>query len=461
MSENKQNERPEVYAIRQDGGSWQISRRNFLKAAGIGAAALGVGLSGCSSKEQDLVQITATPASLSDLCLTAPAHEEVVKTMILSVDGKYLISTAFNKTKCWDVETSALIGTQHYPFPGFYQDPVYAAGMIGGKSCVFGNGNGTDYIQYLELPFTDESQKQNLNVKEKYIDLVMDSAGNFYGLRKEGIFYSSAADGYASTDLIYESNGGSRIQLIDEDRKLFIHLGRTEGYSVLDLTDKTGRKFEGNCYRFALAPDGSRALIYDHETNDIRNISLLDGTVLWTINAEEMGYISRNGSQRLKGIAVSADGEHAFLFGDTGQTKGVIRMISMADGSTEKTLVLGSFNNINIPVVLTKDGTKLITAYGKSILFISLPDLQILNCAVDTAAMEDTMHGIEYSQTDPDTGVIYTVTLPEGAEIPAGAVCTCNTVAGKISTACTCDSYKCSCDTHRSGSGGSHYWHPN
>ena len=111
-------------------------------------------------------------------------------------------------------------------------------------------------------------------------------------------------------------------------------------------------------------------------------------------------------------------------------------------------------------MVLTKDGTKLITGYGNSILFISLPDLEIIGCAVDTAAMKDTMQGIEYSKTDPVSGFVYTVTLPEGAEIPSGAVCTCNSLTGKVSTACTCDGYKCSCDAHRSG-GGSHYWHPN
>ena len=111
-------------------------------------------------------------------------------------------------------------------------------------------------------------------------------------------------------------------------------------------------------------------------------------------------------------------------------------------------------------MILIKDGKKLITGYGNSILFISLPDLEIIGCAVDTAAMKDTMQGIEYSKTDPVSGFVYTVTIPEGAEIPSGAVCTCNSLTGKVSTACTCDGYKCSCDAHRSG-GGSHYWHPN
>ena len=44
MSGQTKKEKPEVYALRQDGGGWQFSRRDFLKAAGIGAAAVGIGL---------------------------------------------------------------------------------------------------------------------------------------------------------------------------------------------------------------------------------------------------------------------------------------------------------------------------------------------------------------------------------------------------------------------------------
>ena len=44
MNEQKNNEKPEIYALQQDGKNWQISRRDFLKAAGIGAAAVGAGV---------------------------------------------------------------------------------------------------------------------------------------------------------------------------------------------------------------------------------------------------------------------------------------------------------------------------------------------------------------------------------------------------------------------------------
>ena len=52
MDRENSSERPEVYALRKDGGNWQLSRRDFLKAAGVGAAVLGVGSgSGCSREK--------------------------------------------------------------------------------------------------------------------------------------------------------------------------------------------------------------------------------------------------------------------------------------------------------------------------------------------------------------------------------------------------------------------------
>ncbi len=52
MDGQKSSESPEVYALRQESGNWRISRRIFLKAAGIGTVVLGTGLnSGCSPKK--------------------------------------------------------------------------------------------------------------------------------------------------------------------------------------------------------------------------------------------------------------------------------------------------------------------------------------------------------------------------------------------------------------------------
>lgn len=69
MNGQKNSEKPEVYALRQDGGNWQLSRRDFLKAAGIGASALSAGLSsGCAGKKP-----------LDKVCGKTASHKPVVR----------------------------------------------------------------------------------------------------------------------------------------------------------------------------------------------------------------------------------------------------------------------------------------------------------------------------------------------------------------------------------------------
>ena len=460
MSEQKHSEKPEVYALRQEGGRWQISRRDFLKTAGIGAAAFGAGIAGCSPKE-DLVQVTPTPAALSDLCKTAPAHEENVENICLSDDDKYLVSCAFNTMKCWDLDRYALLGSLTGGNLRDYE--TVSAGRINGKSCIFGNGNGSDYIQYYELPFTNDSVKHDLPVKEYFRrNMLLDSSGNFYGVKNDGIWYSGAAENYASMELLYgldKENYGKSVQLIDNERKMFVQLRKSGPYGVLDLTDKTMKQFDGVCYIYAVTPDGKQVLFYDDEADKLSLVSLTDGSVIWEKAGKETGFVKTN-AKRIKGLAVSTDGANGFVAGDLSSSNGGLNMISMADGSYQSSMKLGKFNNLTTPIAMTKDGSRLVLAYSYSIVIISLADFKITGCLSDVNAMTDKTEGIELSQADPVTGVVYSYTLPGGAEIPAGAVCTCNTVSGKISTACTCDSHKCSCDTHRSG-GGSHYWHPN
>ena len=64
---NNNKERPEVYAIRQDGENWQLSRRDFLKAAGIGAAAVSFG--------GRFVRPAYAADDLETLCKSSPAHQ--------------------------------------------------------------------------------------------------------------------------------------------------------------------------------------------------------------------------------------------------------------------------------------------------------------------------------------------------------------------------------------------------
>jgi len=81
----------------------------------------------------------------------------------------------------------------------------------------------------------------------------------------------------------------------------------------------------------------------------------------------------------------------------------------------------------------------------KTIKFWSLPGGEMLACPFDLVASPPEARGITYQLTDA-SGQVVEYTLPCGAPIPQGAVCTCNCVAGGYVP---------------SGSGGSHYWYPN
>ena len=87
MEKNNSSERPEVYALRQEGGDWLISRRDFLKAAGLGAAALSAGMgSGCSRSKP-----------LDDICRKITTTQGPIKSLFTSQDGKYLLSLDIGK----------------------------------------------------------------------------------------------------------------------------------------------------------------------------------------------------------------------------------------------------------------------------------------------------------------------------------------------------------------------------
>lgn len=83
----------------------------------------------------------------------------------------------------------------------------------------------------------------------------------------------------------------------------------------------------------------------------------------------------------------------------------------------------------------------------------SLEDGSFQGCAIDLDIVPPDVDLNQYDITLPGGGTV-TYTLPCGAPIPAGAVCTCNCVGGG----------GCSCVGHSSGGssgGGSHYWFPN
>ena len=455
MSDSVKNEKPEVYALRQDGGNWQISRRDFLKAAGIGAAAMGAGLSsGCSRTKP-----------LDDICGNVTAHANTIKGLITSADGKYLISLdSANVIKCWDFEKQSLYGSINQSFR------TYTVGYRCGKSSLFLHP-ASALVYYCELPLQQlvaEQSDDRIEAKRIYYEthkkfnvpslsaerMVMDSAENMYASRHGRIEFYSKADDYQHQEILYEPNSKrdtiESIELFGEEKHLFVLWSGDNGFGVFDLRKKAMSYYNDPCSSYALLNGKNQALICYRK--EYKLVLLDDHSNIWTQDSPKPGGGS---NYEISAAAVTPDGTVGILL-VTYQTNYYLYTISISDGSRLNEYSLSNLvrsGDFSGPVV-SRDGSKLAVSVNKTIFFFSLPDMKLIGCPVDMDEAKDNVRGVEISAKDTVTGETYTYTLPCGAALPEGAVCTCNCVTGRGG---------CSCVGHSNsgGGGGSHYWHPN
>ena len=454
MLTKKTNERPEVYALSQNGSGWQISRRDFLKAAGLGAAALGIGMNSC------LVKPALAEDSMDDICRNALSHAQPVSDLIMSPDGKYLISRDTDrKVKVWDFDSYALLGTSEGDKSG---SSVLASGYVSGSPSVI-RTKDSDQLKTAELPEMAESGVKTYTVKvdsPQTITAVTAAAnGDLYVAMKGRIFRlikDSKNEPYSENTEICstENEEYSRITPFANGRRLI--LKRKSGAEVLDLeTGNTADIDLSACAVYAVLPGEARLLSAETKGARLRIVSLIDGSELWSRPYAELG--SSGEVKTVNGAAVTPDGSFLVLIADSKK----VLLISMKDGSCKAEWDAGSDVSLGSDIVMAKDGSKIAVSVKNSIFFFDLPDLALIGCPVDLNEMTTDKEGIKVTSTNPVTGRVETITLPCGSPIPAGAVCTCNCVGG---TVCPCVSHTvtkpksnpCSCQ-----SVGGHYWHPN
>ena len=125
-------------------------------------------------------------------------------------------------------------------------------------------------------------------------------------------------------------------------------------------------------------------------------------------------------------VAISPDGR--FLV--AGDHKGSIFVWSLPDATP--LMNLAAHTGWALSLAISPDSRILASgSTDKSVRLWSLPDLKPLgSCLVDLSATPPTAQGMQYRQN----GLVYT--LPCGAPLPTGAICTCNCVPGAGGCAC-------------------------
>ena len=443
MNEQKNNEKPEVYALRRDNGNWQISRRDFLKAAGIGAAALGAGMSsGCANKK-----------TLDEVCGKAASHMYNITHLLTSPDGKYLLSADSNNiVKCWNFNQQTLTGDCTVVYSEFI-----SVGTIH-EIPVLASSDRRSQITYYKLPIQDAPETDSLPIPYA-THFVIDSDENIYtvnGNSRVERFWKE--DNYQDKEILYEpSEQGKTIEnisLFDHEKRLFIYLAVKNKYSfaILDIETGEAKEFEEQCKVCAPFRNENKALLCNE--NEYRLVDLGSGETFWSITYIHKNY--PNSKLTFFGAAVIGNGSSAVLLSKLSGGVVTVHLISMEDGSELNRYVIEKISGqlaFGGPAYNSEE-TKCAVSEGKSLFFFSLPDLKLLACPVDINEVKENTKGVEVTMTDSQTGETYTCTMPCGVAIPEGAICTCNCVTGR--GGCACVGY-----SNSGRGGGSHYWHPN
>ena len=482
-STNPTPEAPKIFALKKQGGEWRMSRKSFLEAASamVGGVALGASVSPGSL----VPPVGGTTQGTDAVC----AHEQAVRSLAISPDGKWLISGGQEgKVKLWALPNGALV-----------KSADARSGVVSALAC---SPNGkilaiqTSGVSLWTLP-----------------DLVKAKIIEFPG----GEISSTLSPPLAI------SPDGRLLASVGADTKVKLWMlpaGTLSNAGAEDSVRRQPGRISG-ALALAFTPDGTTLAVGNLECIELRSIPGLatrqrllftpaprSGTATWTafkslaitpdgklivaarrnssielasLSSGEVVKTLRKKVDSIRGLtialAISPDGR---LLASGGH-ENHIDLWSLSDGKLQQRL-LGHSGPVNA-LAISPDGTLLASGSDdRTIRLWSLPQGKQLLCLLDLEASYKTTKGVQYKSVN-QYGQTITYTLPCGSPIPAGAVCVCNCVPGSLTApanhtqrfsstgvctcnlVCTCNTV-CTCQAVGSPGGypggyGGHYWYPN
>lgn len=491
------NEKPEVYSLQKGEEGWQLSRRDFLKAAGATAVAVRLG---CAIQP-------GFAADADSSCKTLSSHDSPILGIEFNPDSGSIVSIdGHGSVKLWSVPEGKLINdrAQFDPEPILFSSDGKVLYLNKTHSGDEGNLSiKHDFYKYDSATLfwkknrrgiyswedtTKEVVISNLSADEEYIFIcnednkiiripVANHDENSYlkedgerslswkpewlfCLRNGGLLAGSSEcftvipfEAFSFTyhsDSVYTAAAGKPF-LFHDQTHLLIQDKRT--VNLYELTT-------GECIRTCQADSdivdclifpGDLNIFVTTEDHSIKKISLPAFETVWE---QKMDWSVEN-------AAISPDGSLCVL-----KVRDSIFILSSEDGEKIREFDCIASDSGEALLRISPDGNVLAITQDNYLAFYSLPDGTFLGCPFDKKNIKETEKGIEVQEVNAVTGKVVTRQLPCGAAIPAGAVCTCNCVAGSV---CSCVGYTtCSCDGHKSCSCNSHhtsysysYWYPN
>lgn len=461
FSRDKENQ-PEIFSVTQDAKKWKFTRRQFLAAAG--ATATGLTLASCGDNRR---KTTGEEGERLDACRNIDAHENDVTSLIFIGSDSRLISASVDwKLKVWDPEDGSLINTISPELgavrslaPSF-KSLGFAAGYQDGSVRVFDSWSGVAYT----ARSNGITPGVSLNAVDEAEDDSDESESGIFAvaINNENTLLASA--GEEKIILLRDLESGDLIsEFVGHDAKVnalaFSPDGKILASASNDSTIKCWSVPDGEILTSFKAHRGAvNAVIFTPDGEWLISGGKDKKIKIWSLTEGEKVATLRSHSNDILCLAITPDGSILASGGKDNE----IKLWSLPDGDLLSTLK-GHRGDV-MALAVNSNGSVLVSGGGDNAIKLwNLPSGEFTTCLVDITILPNDEEVNQY-EIETEEGVI-SYTLPCGADIPAGAVCTCNCVAGLGCTcvghtSCSCVGHSCSCDSHSSG-GSSHYWHPN